>query len=136
MLIGCPREIKNQEFRVGLTPESAKELVRHGHRVWIESGAGLGIGATDEQYRAATRLLQEQRAALDAVANALLKYETLSGDEIAAILRGDNLEEFRQAQLRQQQQAQPRRADTGTRQVVDGAQAPADKKPDVGLSGA
>jgi alanine dehydrogenase len=53
MLIGCPREIKNQEFRVGLTPESAKELVRHGHEVWIESGAGLGIGATDDQYRAA-----------------------------------------------------------------------------------
>src|SRR6187431_2793483 len=53
MLIGCPREIKNQEFRVGLTPESAKELHKHGHEVWIESGAGLGIGATDEQYRAA-----------------------------------------------------------------------------------
>jgi alanine dehydrogenase len=53
MLIGCPREIKNQEYRVGLTPESAKELVRHGHAVWIESGAGLGIGATDDQYRAA-----------------------------------------------------------------------------------
>ncbi|OYX09302.1 MAG: hypothetical protein B7Z08_05780, partial [Sphingomonadales bacterium 32-68-7] len=43
MLIGCPREIKNQEYRVGLTPESAKELVKHGHAVWIESGAGLGI---------------------------------------------------------------------------------------------
>ena len=53
MLIGCPREIKNQEYRVGLTPESAKELVKHGHEVWIESGAGVGIGATDEQYRAA-----------------------------------------------------------------------------------
>jgi alanine dehydrogenase len=51
MLIGCPREIKNQEYRVGLTPESAKELVKHGHQVWIESGAGIGIGATDEQYR-------------------------------------------------------------------------------------
>ena len=44
MLIGCPREIKNREYRVGLTPESARELVRHGHEVWIESGAGLGIG--------------------------------------------------------------------------------------------
>ena len=53
MLIGCPREIKNQEYRVGLTPESAKELTKHGHEVWIESGAGLGIGATDDQYRAA-----------------------------------------------------------------------------------
>src|SRR5687768_9388785 len=53
MLIGCPREIKNQEYRVGLTPESAKELVKHGHQVWIESGAGVGIGADDAQYQAA-----------------------------------------------------------------------------------
>src|SRR5690606_31276048 len=53
MLIGCPREIKNQEYRVGLTPESVKELVKRGHAVWVETGAGLGIGADDDQYRAA-----------------------------------------------------------------------------------
>ncbi|QWC56649.1 alanine dehydrogenase [Erythrobacter sp. 3-20A1M] len=53
MRIGCPREIKNHEYRVGLTPESARELVRHGHEVWIEGGAGLGIDATDAQYQAA-----------------------------------------------------------------------------------
>ena len=50
MRIGCPREIKNREYRVGLAPESAKELVRSGHEVWIESGAGLGIGAMDAEY--------------------------------------------------------------------------------------
>ncbi|QYU66788.1 alanine dehydrogenase [Leptolyngbya sp. 15MV] len=53
MRIGCPTEIKNHEYRVGLTPESARELSLRGNEVWIESGAGLGIGATDEQYRAA-----------------------------------------------------------------------------------
>jgi alanine dehydrogenase len=53
MRIGTPREIKNNEFRVGLTPESARELVAHGNEVWVESGAGDGIGAHDEQYRAA-----------------------------------------------------------------------------------
>jgi alanine dehydrogenase len=53
MRIGCPKEIKNHEYRVGLTPESARELSLRGNEVWIESGAGLGIGATDEQYRAA-----------------------------------------------------------------------------------
>ena len=47
MLIGCPKEIKNHEYRVGLTPESARELARHGHEVWIQSGAGLGIDATE-----------------------------------------------------------------------------------------
>tara|TARA_A100001391_G_scaffold99255_4_gene65906 strand:+ start:10097 stop:11212 length:1116 start_codon:yes stop_codon:yes gene_type:complete len=53
MRIGCPREIKNREYRVGLTPESATELVAHGHEVWIESGAGEGIGAHNEEYEAA-----------------------------------------------------------------------------------
>ncbi len=53
MLIGCPKEIKNHEYRVGLTPESAGELVAHGHNVMVETGAGSGIGASDEHYRAA-----------------------------------------------------------------------------------
>lgn len=53
MRIGCPAEIKNHEYRVGLTPESAHELVARGHEVWIESGAGAGIDATDDQYREA-----------------------------------------------------------------------------------
>ena len=53
MRIGCPKEIKNHEYRVGLAPESVRELVLRGHDVWIETGAGLGIGATDAQYEAA-----------------------------------------------------------------------------------
>lgn len=51
MRIGCPTEIKNHEYRVGLTPESARELIASGSEVWIESGAGMGIGATDDEYR-------------------------------------------------------------------------------------
>ncbi len=53
MRIGCPKEIKNHEYRVGLTPESVRELSLRGNEVWVESGAGLGIGATDDQYRTA-----------------------------------------------------------------------------------
>lgn len=53
MRIGCPREIKNHEYRVGLTPGSAREYVAHGHDVLIETGAGAGIGADDNAYRAA-----------------------------------------------------------------------------------
>jgi cell division protease FtsH len=90
----------------------------------------------DEQYQAATRLLQDNRARLDAVAAALLKHETLSGDEIAAVLRGDDLEEYRQAQARQQQAAAPKRAEAAPRPAVDAPVLPAAKKPDVGLSGA
>ncbi len=52
MLIGVPKEIKNHEYRVGLTAESVAELVHAGHPVLVETNAGLGIGATDADYLA------------------------------------------------------------------------------------
>ena len=58
MRIGCPKEIKNHEYRVGLTPESVRELTAHGHEVWVETGAGLGIGSTDGDYRACGAAIQ------------------------------------------------------------------------------
>ncbi len=53
MLIGVPKEIKSNEFRVGLTPGAVREYVAHGHQVLVETNAGLGIGANDETYEAA-----------------------------------------------------------------------------------
>jgi alanine dehydrogenase len=53
MKIGCPKEIKNQEYRVGLIPASVKSFIDCGHQVYIEKNAGLGSGITDEQYEAA-----------------------------------------------------------------------------------
>ncbi|HEY8049665.1 MAG TPA: alanine dehydrogenase [Ramlibacter sp.] len=53
MLVGVPKEIKNNEYRVGLTPASVHELVAHGHQVVVQSNAGAAIGLTDDQYRAA-----------------------------------------------------------------------------------
>ncbi len=53
MLIGVPREIKDAERRVGLTPNSARELVAHGHEVLVETGAGAGILKSDDDYAAA-----------------------------------------------------------------------------------
>ena len=52
MLIGVPKEIKNHEYRVGLTPASVLELVNHGHQVMVETNSGVAIGFSDEQYRA------------------------------------------------------------------------------------
>ena len=52
MRIGVPTEIKNREFRVGLVPDSVKELTSRGHSVLVQSGAGAGIGSTDDDYRA------------------------------------------------------------------------------------
>jgi alanine dehydrogenase len=53
MRIGVPKEIKVHEYRVGLTPDSAREFVAHGHEVVVETQAGAGIGCSDEDYRAA-----------------------------------------------------------------------------------
>ena len=53
MKIGCPKEIKPQEYRVGMTPNAAREAVAHGHLVLIETGAGVGAGFTDADYLAA-----------------------------------------------------------------------------------
>ncbi|MEM9787401.1 MAG: alanine dehydrogenase, partial [Pseudomonadota bacterium] len=50
MHIGCPKEIKPQEFRVGLTPNAAREAVGHGHAVTVETGAGEGAGFADADY--------------------------------------------------------------------------------------
>lgn len=50
MIIGCPKEIKPQEFRVGVTPNAAQEAIAHGHTVLIEAGAGLGAGFEDAAY--------------------------------------------------------------------------------------
>ena len=51
VLIGVPKEIKNHEYRVGLTPESAAELIQSGHDIIVETQAGAGIGASDQAYR-------------------------------------------------------------------------------------
>jgi alanine dehydrogenase len=53
MRVGCPKEIKNREYRVGLTPASAAAYVKNGHEVLIESGAGAESGFSDDEYAAA-----------------------------------------------------------------------------------
>ena len=53
MIIGVPREIKTEEFRVGMTPVGARELAKNGHTVLIESGAGEGSGFSDDEYQRA-----------------------------------------------------------------------------------
>lgn len=60
MVIGLPREIKNNEFRVGLTPGAVSAFVQAGHSVLVETGAGLGAGFTDQEYLAAgARIISE-----------------------------------------------------------------------------
>ncbi len=53
MIIGVPKEIKNNENRVALTPAGVKELVKHGHPIYVQATAGMGSGFADEEYVAA-----------------------------------------------------------------------------------
>jgi alanine dehydrogenase len=73
MLIGCPKEIKPQEFRVGLTPDAVSEAVRNGHSVMIETNAGIGAGFEDAQYVAAGAEIVDTAAEIFARAEMIVK---------------------------------------------------------------
>ena len=73
MLIGVPKEIKTREFRVGLVPSSVAELVRRGHEVLIETKAGAGIGANDDDYTAVGATITEQAADVFSKADMIIK---------------------------------------------------------------
>ena len=73
MLIGVPREIKAQEFRVGMTPAGVRELASAGHSVLVETGAGAAIGLTDDLYRAAGATMMETAEQLFAEADMIVK---------------------------------------------------------------
>ncbi len=91
MRIGCPTEIKAREYRVGLTPESAGELIHAGHQVFIQSGAGLGIGADDEQYRKAGATIVADAAAVFEAAEMVIKVKEPQMGEIAMLRRDQTL---------------------------------------------
>jgi alanine dehydrogenase len=91
MIIGTPREIKNHEYRVGLTPESARELVAHGHDVLIEAGAGGGIGATDDHYRAAGAVIVDSASEIFARADMIVKVKEPQPGERAMLRAGQIL---------------------------------------------
>ncbi len=66
MEIGVPKETKDQEYRVGLSPSSVRVLGENGHSVWVETGAGLGSGFTDDDYReAGAQIVDQAKAAWD-----------------------------------------------------------------------
>ena len=73
MKIGCPTEIKPQEFRVGMTPDAAREAVVHGHQVMIQKGAGLGAGFPDEDYIAAGAAIIDTAEEIFASADMIVK---------------------------------------------------------------
>ena len=91
MRVGTVKEIKNHEYRVGLTPESVEELVAHGHDVLVETGAGLGIGASDEAYRAAGASTLSSASEVFAKAEMIVKVKEPQAVERAMLREGQIL---------------------------------------------
>jgi alanine dehydrogenase len=91
MKIGCPREIKAQEFRVGLMPDAAREAVAHGHAVMVETGAGLGAGFSDDDYRAAGAQILPSAREVWAHADLIVKVKEPQAAERAQLRPGQVL---------------------------------------------
>ena len=90
MLVGVPKEIKNHENRVGLAPSSVRELVRHGHDVLVETGAGIGIGSNDDEYRNAGASIADDAERVFARAEMVVKVKEPQASE-RAMLREDQV---------------------------------------------
>ena len=91
MLIGIPKEVKPHEFRVGLTATSVKELVRHGHMVLVQGGAGAGIGQDDAVYRRAGATIVDRAEEVYGQAELIVKVKELQPSEYALLRAGQVL---------------------------------------------
>lgn len=91
MLVGVPKEIKNHEYRVGLTPAGARELSALGHQVLVQRGAGAGIGLEDAAYEAAGAHIVEDAAEVYARAEMIIKVKEPQPEECALLRPGQIL---------------------------------------------
>jgi len=91
MQIGCPKEIKPQEFRVGLTPNAAREAVANGHTVLVETNAGAGSGFTDADYVAAGAEIAKTAADVFASADMIVKVKEPQAGERKMLREGQVL---------------------------------------------
>ncbi len=91
MIVGVPSEVKTDEFRVGMRPVGAELMVRDGHTVLVQSGAGLGSGFADEQYRAAGAMIVHSAAEVWAKSDLVVKVKEPQPQEIELIRDGQFL---------------------------------------------
>ncbi|WP_259236668.1 MULTISPECIES: alanine dehydrogenase [unclassified Aeromonas] len=90
MIIGVPKEIKNHEYRVGMVPASVRELTARNHTVFVQSGAGTGIGFTDADYQAAGAEMLASAADVFAKSQMIVKVKEPQAAE-RAMLRPDQV---------------------------------------------
>jgi alanine dehydrogenase len=91
MLVGVPREIKDNEFRVGLTPSAVRELVAHGHKVIVQTGAGEAIDLDDDLYRAAGAEIAPDAPAVFGRAELVVKVKEPQPSELGMLREGQVL---------------------------------------------
>ena len=91
MHIGVPKETKNHEYRVGLSPSSVREIVSHGHQIVVEQQAGEGIGASDADYRSAGATVTGNVAGLFNDCDMIVKVKEPQADERAMLHEGQIL---------------------------------------------
>jgi len=91
MIIGVPKEIKNQEYRVALLPSAAYQLTKHGHKVVVEHGAGIGSGFADEEYVRAGATLVDDHAAVFEQAELIVKVKEPQPAEVSLLRPGQML---------------------------------------------
>jgi alanine dehydrogenase len=91
MLVGVPREIKNHEYRVAITPAGVKEFINHGHKVIVETGAGNGSAISDDAYKAAGAEIVTAAADVWARAEMILKVKEPIAQEYPLMRQGQVL---------------------------------------------
>ncbi|MBF4240477.1 alanine dehydrogenase [Vibrio anguillarum] len=91
MIIGVPKEIKNHEYRVGMIPASVRELVSHGHQVYVETNAGSGIGFSDDDYIAVGASILPTASNIFAKAEMIVKVKEPQAAERAMLREGQIL---------------------------------------------
>ncbi|MBC7655662.1 MAG: alanine dehydrogenase [Frankiaceae bacterium] len=91
MLIGVPKEIKNHEYRIGLTPAGVRELVANGHQVVVQHDGGKSIGLSNDMYRKAGAEISESAADIFARADMIIKVKEPQPDECAMLRPGQLL---------------------------------------------
>ncbi|MDN7179667.1 alanine dehydrogenase [Caballeronia sp. SEWSISQ10-4 2] len=91
MRIGLPKEIKNHEYRVGLTPAGVRELVSHGHEVIVQTAAGAEIGLSDDAYKAAGATVVDTPQEVFAGAEMIIKVKEPQPAECAMLRAGQIL---------------------------------------------
>ena len=91
MIVGIPKEIKNNEYRVSLTPAGAMELVRRGHTVYIQSGAGVDSGIADKEYQAVGAKLLPTIEEVYATAEMIIKVKEPIAPEYGLVRPGQLL---------------------------------------------